>query len=269
MLLRNIIGELYSLYNPKIAENWDNVGLLVGNKEAEIKKILFCLDVTEKAVERAIEEKVDLIISHHPFIFNGMKRITDEDIHGRKVLRLIENKIAVYSGHTNVDFGLNGLNDFILYKLNLEGRVEIHNEFEFDDYNHIKHINEKVQGGRGRIKILNREIELKELINVIKSNLGIPFIRYAGADRKIKRIGIVVGGGSSFVHELKEKIDVFLTGDLRHHESLDTIEEGGILVDIGHYESEYLFVELMAMQVSQFFNGEIVKYFDEPVFKLG
>ena len=71
------------------------------------------------------------------------------------------------------------------------------------------------------------------------------------------------------MHSVKEKIDVFLTGDLRYHESLDTLEEGGILIDIGHYESEYLFAELMELQVSQFFRGKIIKHFGEPVFKLG
>ena len=71
------------------------------------------------------------------------------------------------------------------------------------------------------------------------------------------------------MHSVKEKIDVFLTGDLRYHEALDTLEEGGILIDIGHYESEYLFSELMELQVSQFFKGKIIKHFGEPVFKLG
>ena len=268
MRLQDIVGELNSLYNPKIAESWDNVGLLVGNREADIKKILFCLDVTEDVVEKSINEGVDLIISHHPFIFHGMKRITDETLHGARLLKLIENRIAVYSGHTNVDFGINGLNDYILYKLNLNGRTEIVDEFEFEDYNYIKHINEKVRGGKARIKILDIEMELTDLISVIKRNLGLEYVRYAGKNRKIRRIGIVVGGGSSFVHEIKERIDVFLTGDLKYHESLDAAEEGGILIDIGHYESEYLFSELMALQVSQFFKGEIIKHFGEPVFKL-
>ena len=167
-----------------------------------------------------------------------------------------------------MDFGINGLNDYILYKLNLNGRTEIVDEFEFEDYNYIKHINEKVRGGKARIKILDIEMELTDLISVIKRNLGLEYVRYAGKNRKVRRIGIVVGGGSSFVHEIKERIDVFLTGDLKYHEALDAAEEGGILIDIGHYESEYLFSELMALQVSQFFEGEIIKNFGETVFKL-
>jgi len=250
MRLKDIVGELQTIYNPKLAEDWDNVGLLVGNENTDINTILLCLDITEEVVERAVKEKTDLIISHHPFIFSGLKKITSESVHGRKILKLIENKIAVYSGHTNVDFGINGLNDYIFYKLNLNGK-------------------EHVKGGTARIKILDHEMELTNLIRIIKEELGLDFVRYVGENKKIRRIGLVTGGGSSFMHSVKKNIDVFLTGDLRYHEALDVLEEGGMLIDIGHYESEYLFAELMELQVSQFFKGKIIKHFGEPVFKLG
>ena len=147
--------------------------------------------------------------------------------------------------------------------------MEIYNEFEYEDYNFIKHRNEHVKGGTVRIKILDHEIELTNLIRIIKEKLGLDFVRYVGENRKIRRIGLVTGGGSSFMHSVKKNIDVFLTGDLRYHEALDVLEEGGMLIDIGHYESEYLFAELMELQVSQFFKGKIIKHFGEPVFKLG
>ena len=269
MQLKDIVGELQTIYNSKLAEDWDNVGLLIGHENSEVNTILLCLDITEEVVDKAIKGKVDLIISHHPFIFSGLKRITSETVHGRKMLKIIENKIAVYSGHTNVDFGINGLNDYVFYKLDLNGKVEIYNEFEYEDYNFIKHRNEHVKGGTVRIKVLDYEMELLDLIKIIKEKLGLDFVRYVGENRKIRKIGLVTGGGSSFMHSVKENIDVFLTGDLRYHEALDTLEEGGILIDIGHYESEYLFAELMELQVSQFFKGKIIKHFGEPVFKLG
>lgn len=269
MKLRDIIGELYSIYNPKIAENWDNVGLMLGSENSEINKILVCLDVTNEAVEKAVKEKVDLIISHHPFIFSGIKKITDETVLGRKILKLAENKVSVYSIHTNSDFAVNGLNDFIMDKLNLEGKTEIFGECEFDDYNCIKDVNEKVKYGTVRIKTLDKEIELKELIEKIKTNLRLDYIRYTGENRKIRKIGLVTGGGSSLLNDVKEYTDVFLTGDLKYHEALDNLEEGKIFVDIGHYESEYLFSDLIELQLSHFFDGEIIKYFGKPVFNLG
>ena len=269
MKLWEIIGELHTIFNPKIAENWDNVGLLLGDENYEIKKILVCLDITKETVEKAVKENVNLIISHHPFIFSDLKRITSETVLGRKILKLIENKIAVYSIHTNADFAINGLNDFIMDKLNLNGKTEILDEVNFYDYNYIKNENEEVKGGTARIKILDEEMELEDLISRIKKGLGIEYVRYVGENRKIRKIGLVTGGGSSFIQNVKEHIDVFLTGDLRYHEALDTKEEDGILIDVGHYESEYLFADLMEIQLSRFFDGEIIKYFDSPVFKLG
>ena len=87
MKLWQIMGELQTIFSPKIAEEWDNVGLLVGDNTREINKVLFCLDVTEKAVQKAVDNNVDLIISHHPVIFSGLKKITNETVHGRKILK--------------------------------------------------------------------------------------------------------------------------------------------------------------------------------------
>ena len=270
MKLWEIMGELQTIFNPKIAEEWDNVGLLIGNDTKEVNKVLFCLDVTERVIEEAVRNNVDLIISHHPVIFSGLKKITNETSHERKILKLIENKIAVYSIHTNADFAVNGLNDFIMDKLNLDGEKVIVNEFGFDDYNSIKNEVEYVHGGQARIKILNDEMKLADLLEKIKETLGISYVRYVGdKNAYIKKIGLVTGGGSSFMYDIANKIDVFLTGDLRYHEALDALEEGRILVDIGHFESEYLFVDMMADKMSNFFDGEMIRHFEDEVFKLG
>ena len=168
MKLRDIIGEWKTRYNPKMAEDWDNVGLLIGDENKEIKKMLFCLDVTENAVEKAIKNGANLIISHHPVIFSGMKRINNQTLHGRKVLKLIENGIDVFSIHTNADFAINGLNDFVMEKLNLAGETKILNEVNFEDYNEVKHCMERHYGGTVRVKILNEEITLENLVKKIK-----------------------------------------------------------------------------------------------------
>lgn len=270
MKLWEIMGELQTIFSPKIAEDWDNVGLLIGDNTKEVNKVLFCLDVTQKAVQKAINKNVDLIISHHPVIFSGLKRITNETAHGRKLLKLIENKIAVYSIHTNSDFAINGLNDFIMDKLNLDGEKVIFNECKFDDYNSIKNKMERVHGGLARIKILNEEMKLEDLLERIKESLGISYVRYVGnKDAYVRKIGLVTGGGSSFMYDIADKIDVFLTGDLRYHEALDALEDGRILVDVGHFESEYLFVDMMEQEMSKFFDGEMIRHFEDEVFKLG
>ena len=266
MKLWEIMGELHTIFSPRIAEDWDNVGLLIGDNTREVNKVLFCLYVTEKVVQKAI----DLIISHHPVIFSGLKRITNETSHGRKLLKLMENRIAVYSIHTNADFAINGLNDFIMDKLNLNGEKIIYNEQKFDDYNPIKRKMEHVHGGLARIKVLNQAMKLGDLLERIKDSLGISYVRYVGdKNAYVRKIGLVTGGGSSFLHDIADKIDVFLTGDLRYHEALDALEDGKILVDVGHFESEYLFVDMMEKEMSKFFDGEMIRHFEEEVFKLG
>ena len=155
-------------------------------------------------------------------------------------------------------------------KLNLDGEKIIFNEHEFQDYNPIKNKVERVHSGLARIKILNEEMRLEDLLERIKDSLGISHVRYVGnKDAYVRKIGLVTGGGSSFMYEVADKIDVFLTGDLKYHEALDALEEGRILVDIGHFESEYLFVDMMEQKMAKFFNGEMIRHFEDEVFKLG
>lgn len=117
MRLSEIISRLENKFPKSNAESWDNVGLMVGNKEREIKKIQISLDVTMKVIDNAVENGVDLIISHHPFIFSPLKEINTDSLMGRKLMKVIENKIAVYSLHTNLDSTLMGLNDLVGEKL--------------------------------------------------------------------------------------------------------------------------------------------------------
>jgi dinuclear metal center YbgI/SA1388 family protein len=95
----------------KLAESWDNVGLLIGDGSSKVNKILVCLDATEWVIEEAIEQNVDMIVCHHPIIFGSLKRITADTTLGRKIIKLISKGISVYSAHTNYDIARDGLND--------------------------------------------------------------------------------------------------------------------------------------------------------------
>jgi dinuclear metal center YbgI/SA1388 family protein len=105
---------------PDLAEEWDNVGLLLGSMNSDVKRIMVCLDVTSKVVEEAIEKEVDLIVSHHPIIFKGIKRIIEDEPKGRLIFSLIKNGISVYSAHTNYDVAEGGLNDLLAEVLGLK-----------------------------------------------------------------------------------------------------------------------------------------------------
>lgn len=108
---QTIAGILEELAPKKLAENWDNVGLLVGEGKQAVKKLMVSLDAPEWVVEEAVEKGVDMLVCHHPIIFNGIKRVNADDAVGRKLLKLIRNNIAVYCLHTNFDIAAGGLND--------------------------------------------------------------------------------------------------------------------------------------------------------------
>ena len=120
MRLNDLIKKIESKYPLNLAYDWDNVGLLVGDFDSEVKKILVSLEANEKVIEEAIENKVDLIITHHPFIFRKMNKINTKDLKGRLIHKLIKNDIALYSMHTNFDIAFDGLNDYFMEVMGFE-----------------------------------------------------------------------------------------------------------------------------------------------------
>ena len=117
---KDIANYIESIAPSRLAEEWDNVGLMVGDAGREIDRVLTCLDVTSEVVEEAIGMKAQLILSHHPFIFKGLKSIDEGDVKGRLVHRIIRNDLCVYSAHTNLDFAEGGINDYLAGLLDLE-----------------------------------------------------------------------------------------------------------------------------------------------------
>jgi len=117
---KEIISFLDIMAPPSLAEDWDNVGLLVGSKEKEIRRVLLCLDVTTKVVEEAISKKVDMIIAHHPVIFKELKRVTEDNLQSKLVYKLIRNDISVFAAHTNLDVAPKSINMRLAKLLDLE-----------------------------------------------------------------------------------------------------------------------------------------------------
>ncbi len=120
MLLKGIVKIVEDKYSPKFAYEWDNVGLLVGDYESDVKRILLALDADEAVMNEAVEKEVDLIMTHHPFLFKGMKKINSSSYRGRAVMRLIKEDISLYSMHTNFDIARDGLNDALCEKMELQ-----------------------------------------------------------------------------------------------------------------------------------------------------
>ncbi|CAM3171708.1 Nif3-like dinuclear metal center hexameric protein [Streptobacillus ratti] len=243
--LSKLIKEFEEQFPRELAEEWDNVGLLVGDIRKKINKVMLCLDITREAVDFAINEKVDLIISHHPFIFKGQKKILADNVIGSKIIDVIKNDIAVYSAHTNVDSSKGGLNEYILEKINLEGEMLESEPISLRRFN------------------LKEKKSIEDIICTIKDKLQIKNVRLSRAmdNRMIKKIAITTGAGDTFIPLIRGKVDLFITGDLKHHISLDMGEENLHLLDIDHYGSEKIVVELFENKLK-----EIDKEIDVVVF---
>lgn len=120
MLLKSLVKKIESKYPLNLAYDWDNVGLLVGDFEMNVEKVLVVLEANEKVINEAIENDIDLIITHHPFIFKKMNKINTMDLKGRLIHKLIKNDIALYSMHTNFDIAYDGLNDYFMNLMGFE-----------------------------------------------------------------------------------------------------------------------------------------------------
>lgn len=230
-----IMQCLEDLWPVTFAEHWDNVGLLVGRKEKQVQSIMLCVDVTEHVIKEAIAAKVDMIISHHPAIFAGMKRITDDTILGSKMLDLIRNDICVYAMHTNFD--VMGMADAASERLGLLDTKVLQITYE-DDI---------ATEGIGRVGKLKSAMSLEELAGFTKEAFDVSSVKVFGDPaRVLVDVAICPGAGKSLTEDvLRAGVDVYITGDIDHHTGIDLMEAGVCVIDAGHYGIEKLFVPYM------------------------
>lgn len=256
--VKDIIGNLEKKYPKANAESWDNVGLIVGKLNQEVRKVQVSLDATNEAIENAIKNNADLIITHHPMIFKPVKTITTMDNLGRKIIKLIENNKSLYAMHTNLDSSKDGLNDYILNLLEVENS-KIIDVNEFDN-----------EVGIGRLYTLSKEMNIDEYATFVKNSLKIKNIRIISENREkiIKKVALINGSGMSYWRKVKSLgADLFITGDIGYHDALDAKEAGINVFDIGHFESENCFVELLRKDIEGM-GIEIITFNDGPVFEI-
>lgn len=210
---------------PSLAEDFDNVGLLFGHGEQPVKKVLLSLDVDEGISREAKEKGADMIVSHHPVIFNPVKSITDATSDGRMLLTLAENSIAVLSAHTNMDKAAGGLNDLMVKKLGLKA-----SSVDFS----------------GCIRICDADESLGSLAEKLKNEYRAPVIRCTGdKERKIKRVGLCTGGGRSMIYDaINAGCDCYISGDLSYSDIRTLVHSGVDFIEIGHYYSERCVTEI-------------------------
>lgn len=233
----------------RLAEDWDNVGLLVGDPQQEAKRIMTCLTVTPESAEEAIREKVDMIVSHHPLPFRPLKRITTETVPSKMVWDLIRAGVAIYSPHTGFDSAVSGINQSLGHKFGLTGLKPI---------NPI--LNDPDALGSGRIGDFSAATTLNDFVEDVKSMFAMKTVQVVGQpEQKLHRVAIACGSGGSFLHRAQQcGCDTFVTGETTFHTALEAKANGIALVLLGHYGSERFAVEMLAEEIEKKFSTSTV-----------
>lgn len=212
-------------------EEWDNSGLLVGDENAEVNKILFALDVTSDIIEQAKTYGANLIITHHPVIFKPVSTVSSDSL----IYKLINNNISVICAHTNYDKAVDGVNDILCKTINASKY-------------------EKVEGTCLNIAYIDNSVLAENFALYLRGKLG-GVVRYNSIDKIISKVAVCSGSGSDYLPLAKELgCDALLTGDASHHAFLDADEMGIVLVAAGHFETENLSIEPLMNKIKDKFN---------------
>ncbi len=251
MKCEKIIEKLEQLYPLKFAAPWDNPGLQVGDKEQEIHTIYLALDATDEVIDHAAQEGANLLITHHPMIFSGIKSVTADHFIGRRVIRMIQKNLCYYAAHTNYDVAK--MADLSASYLELLS-YEILSISYCDPQTRQKE-------GYGRVGNLRREMELERYADMVKSAFFLREVKVFGdPKKKIRRVAILPGSGKSMISDaIKAGADVIITGDIDHHTGIDAVAQGIAVIDAGHYGTEYIFMDQMEQELKKEFPDLTVK----------
>lgn len=242
---KDIVEYFEHLAPGKFAEEWDNVGLLIGNTNKIIDRMLVCLDVTSTIVDVAINNQVDMIISHHPFIFKKLDRILENELKGNLIYKLVKNDICVFCAHTNLDVTQNGVNMALAEILDLKDieRLKGDNTF-YNDENYF---------GLGAVGNLENAMTMNEFASHVKDRLNAGFIRIIGArNDSIRRIAVFCGSFDEDFNSVKfHDADVLITGDVKYHTATDAIGLGICTIDAGHFNTEKVILPKLAAVITK------------------
>lgn len=242
MKISDIIEKIEQIAPLNLQESFDNSGLQVGDTEQVATGVLLTLDITEAVIDEAIERCCNFVVSHHPLLFHGVKRISNGSWIERIITKAIKNDIVLYSVHTNLDkceFGVN----YEMARLIGLNNVRILSPEHSDD-----------RTGLGCIGQLSKPEEYKECLERIKQIFDVRVVRHSAfLDRKIRIIALCSGSGSEFINDaIRQGADLFITGDITYHKFFNANNQI-VIADIGHFESEHIIKELFMRYLSNIF----------------
>ncbi len=245
MKIDDIINYLDEKFHPEYQEDYDNAGFLVGCGAEECSGVLVALDLTAAVVAEARSLGCNLIVTHHPLIFGGLKRVTDRSEAGRIVIEMLRNGMATYAAHTNLDNLPDGVNGILAQKLGLTNCQILRASAE--------------NIGAGMIGDLPCETDAEGFLLTVKQRLGLPWVRMSGERSTVRRVAICGGAGSFLIGDaLRAGADAYLTADLKYHD-FQRPEGRMLLADIGHYESEQFAKEIIYRAISEKFSNFVCR----------
>ena len=235
--IRSIYEYLDSIAPFDTALSYDNCGVLVGSMETEVTRALVCLDVTTAVAEEAAECGAELIISHHPVIFHGLKRIPGDGL----IERLVRNHLTVLSAHTNLDIAQYGVN----YQLAKACGLCL------DTLSRIPAEKERQTDGFGLMGELMEPIMPEQFAGFIKAALSAGSIKYTDGKKEIRTVAVSCGAGSFLLGEaMRAGADALVTAEVKHHELIEAFEKGFTILDAGHYETEQVILTPLAEELA-------------------
>ncbi len=237
----DIIEKLENLSPPVFAEEWDNIGLLAGRRDKEVRTVYIALDATDAVIGEAVRLGADLLLTHHPLIFKKMGRVNTDDFIGRRVCELIRNDISYYAMHTNFD--VMGMADAAADALSLKDRQVLSVTYE----------DALSKEGCGRVGRLEKCMRVVELAALVKEKFHVPNVRVFGSLEDIAgTVAVMPGSGGGYIQDaLNAGADVMITGDVDHHEGIDAVAQGIVVIDAGHYGIEKIFIPYMEAYIKR------------------
>ncbi|MBP5650957.1 MAG: Nif3-like dinuclear metal center hexameric protein [Bacteroidales bacterium] len=254
MKIKEVLQFLESKFPLQWQEDFDNSGMQCGDKEQEITGAVVCFEFSDAVIEEAIRLKANLIVAHHPLIFgNGLKKIEPTDRVGRMVCKAIENRLVLYSMHTNVDSGIGGGNDAFAQKLKLQNARVLDPKIVEGEFNGLV--------GLGKVGELPHAMSVPEFVAYVKDCLGLQVVKYSGdINRPVKTVAVCGGAGSSLIRQaMRSGADAYVTGDIRYHDFFIT-DNQMLILDVGHFEGEHFIKDILYAVLKENFSNFAIHF---------
>ena len=243
--VKDIWRLLDSMAPFNIAEKWDNCGLQAGSIDWDVNGIMIGLDVSQPLIDAAAEKGADLVLTHHPMTLQPLRQFDFTTPVGSLIYTCAVNHISIISLHTNLDKAWGGLNDYFAHKIGLRDIGVLSPD---EPLSKVSSSNLESSLGIGRVGSLTDALSAGEFAKTLKKVLGISNMRVTGdLNQFVQRIAICTGSGGGLIQDaVASGADVFITGDMKYHEARDVEQTGCVLMDVGHFASEHMSIDLLA-----------------------